>query len=264
MSLPLFLQLHSLRREMAADPEGTLRQVPSLGIDGVEMILDYGWNAERWGVLLAETGLTVVAAHVSLEALESDLAQRFAFYRRLGVRRLVVTALPRAPQTAERYHDGARRLNAAGRRLAEEGFTLAYHNHDFEFQWTEGPGGRCGLDVLLAETDPAVVGFEFDTFWLENAGHGAADFIRCCAARTRLIHARDRCADNRREVPVGQGNVDLRALLPMCVAQVWPVVLEYEGAGAVEGVRQGASYLRSLLNQGGGSATHEESERLAG
>ena len=247
MILPLSLQLHSLRREMAADPAGTLRLVPSWGFDGVEMISDYGWSAAQWSALLAEAGLSVVAAHGSLEGLEGDRAARLAFYRALGVQRLVVTALPRAPQTAERYHEGASRLNAIGGLLAAEGFSLAYHNHDFEFQWQDPAGGPCGLDILLGETDPAVVGFEFDTFWLQNAGHDAPDFIQKHASRVRLIHAKDRRGGDGQEVPAGEGDVDFCRLLPMCAAQGWPVVLEYEGTDAINGVRRGASHLRSLV-----------------
>ena len=260
MNLPgLFLQLHSLRREMASDAEGVLRQVPSWGFAGVEMISDYGWSAGRWRALLAETGLSVVAAHGGLEAVEGDCAERLAFYRALGVEKLVVTALPRAPQTAGRYHDGAARLNAVGRRLRSEGFSLVYHHHDFEFQWREGAGGRCGFDILLGETDPVVVGFEFDTHWLESAGHEAADFIGQHADRTRLIHAKDRRKEDGRDVPAGQGSVNFREILARCAAQGWPVVLEYEGVEAVEGVRAGARHLRSLMDGTEGNVIHGES-----
>ena len=229
------------------DAEATLRSVPSLGFDGVELVGDFGWSVEKWRALLVETGLSVVAGHTSLEALEGDLTTLLGFHRALGASRLVVTALPRAPQTAERYHEGAQRLNAAGERLAKEGFMLAYHHHDFEFQWTSGPEGPCGLDVLLAETDSTLVGFEFDTFWLETAGHRTVDFIRRHAARTRLIHAKDWRAGGGKDVPVGAGSIDFGALLPMCAAGDWPLILEYEGVDAVESVRQGASHLRSLM-----------------
>ncbi len=243
----LALQLHSLRREAAIDAEGTVRQVSSLGFDGVEIVRDYGWTAAQWQRVLAETGLTVVAAHVPLETLEDDLAAVLTFYRALGTRRLVVTALPRAPQTAYRYHDGARRLNVVGRRLAEAGFILAYHNHDFEFQWIEDAlAARTGLEVLLDETDPACVGFEFDAYWLEFAGRNAVDFIERYAERLRLVHAKDLRKRDRREVPVGQGDVDFRALLPLCAARDCPVVLEYEGPDAIAGAREGAAFLRAI------------------
>lgn len=241
----LHLQLHSLRRETVADAEGTVRQVRGLGFDGVEIVHTYGWTAERWQIVLAESGLRVVAAHVSLEALEGDLAC-LDFYRALGIRQLVVTAIPRATQSAERYHDGARRLNVIARRLATEGFSLTYHNHEFEFRWSEVPGGRNGLEILLDETDPALVGFEFDTFWLAHAGQDPVEFIRRHAARTRLIHAKDFRRVDRKDVPAGQGDVDFRTLLSLCEDHGWPVVLEYEGEDASASVREGARHLRAL------------------
>ena len=243
----LYLQLYSLRHETAVDAEGTLRRVPGLGFDGVELVGTYGWPADRWRVLLAETRLSVIAAHVGLEVLEKDLGSQLEFYRALGTRCLVVTALPRAPQTPARYHDGARRLNAVGRHLADAGFSLAYHNHSYEFESLGRAAPACGLDLLLAETDPALVRFEFDTFWLESAGHDAVAFIRRHANRIALIHAKDLRKRDREDVPAGQGDVDFRTLVPLCSANDWPVILEYERGNAIEAVRQGGLYLRSLL-----------------
>ncbi len=243
----LYLQLHSLRHETAADAEGTFLQVPGLGFDGVELVGTYGWSIDEWRALLAETGLEVVAAHVGLETLENDLAAPLAFYRALGTRRLVVTALPRAPQSLARYHDGARRLNAVGKRLSDEGFALVYHNHSYEFELPEKGVAVCGMDLLLAETDPTLVRFEFDTFWLESVGRDAVGFIREHAGRVALIHAKDLRKRDREDVPAGQGDVNFRALLPLCSANGWPVILEYERSNAIEAVRQGAQYLRGLL-----------------
>ena len=243
----LYLQLHSLRHETASDAGGTLRRVPGLGFDGVELVGTYGWSADHWRALLAETALSVIAAHVGLEALESDLLSLVEFYRALGTRRLVVTALPRAPQTRGRYHEGARRLNAVGRTLAAEGFSLVYHNHSYEFDPFDDPAATCGMDILLAETDPALVRFEFDTFWLESVGEDAVAYIRRHAHRVAQIHAKDLRKRDREDVPAGQGDVDFRSLVPLCTANDWPVILEYERGNALESVRQGATYLRTLL-----------------
>ena len=197
--------------------------------------------------MLAETALTVVAAHVGLESLEKDLPSLVEFYRALGTRRLVVTALPRAPQTPGRYHDGARRLNAVARTLATEGFSLVYHNHSYEFDSLDKTAASCGMDILLADTDPTLVRFEFDTFWLETVGRDAVAFIRRHASRVAQIHAKDLRKRDREDVPAGQGDVDFRTLVPLCSANDWPVILEYERGNALESVRQGAAYLRGLL-----------------
>ena len=244
---PLFLQLYSLRRETSADAEGTLRLVRSLGYDGVELAGDYGWSADRWRELLDETRLAAVAAHAGLESLETALATRLDFCRALGISRLMVPALNKEFHTVAGYRDAARRLNAVGRTLQQEGFSLGYHNHAFEFDALEPAGSPCGMDILLAETDAALVGFEFDTFWLEWAGRDAVEFIRRHESRVCLIHAKDLRKHDRQDVPAGQGDVDFHTLLPLCNANEWPVVLEYENDDAIEGVRQGAAFLRPLL-----------------
>ncbi len=252
-SSDLYLQLYSLRHEAADDPEKVVRMVPQLGFNGVELAGDYGWTAERWRSLLDQTGLRVVSSHQGLEALENNLAKRVAFHRALGTSRLVVPGLgPREQQSADGFHAAARRLNVLGHTLHGEGFSLAYHHHDFEFAVLPAVDSTrppiCGMDILLAEMDPAAVHFEVDTFWLEHAGRNTTEFIRRHAERVCLIHAKDLRKRDRKDVPAGQGDVDFRSILPLCSANDWPVILEYEGHDAVEAVRQGAAYLRGLLH----------------
>ena len=246
MKSSLYLQLWSLRHATSTDPEGALRQVKSLGYDGVELAGEYGWTADKWRSVLDATGLKAISAHVGLDALESDLATKIAFHRALGIDRLVVPSLHKELQSPDGYREAARRLNVLGSKLKAEGFRLGYHNHDFEFAKLAGTN-EGGMDILLAGTDPALVHFECDAFWLEFAGRDAVEFIRQHGKRVFLVHAKDLRKRDRQDVPAGQGDVDFRTLIPLCTANDWPVVVEYEGADAVESVRQGAAYLRPLL-----------------
>ena len=242
----LYLQLWSLRHSTSADAAGALRQVRQLGYDGVELAGDYGWDADRWRALLDETGLQVLAAHVGLDSLEKDLAAKLTFHRQLGAKGIVVPSLNRELQTPDGYREAARRLNALGEKMRAEGFRLGYHNHDFEFARLPGTS-EVGIDILLANTDPSLVGFEFDAFWIEFAGRAAVEFIRENRRRVLFVHAKDLRKCDRQDVPVGQGDVDFRTLVPLCTANGWPVVVEYEGANATASVREGAAYLRPLL-----------------
>ncbi len=248
MAMPrLFLQMYSLRHEIAADPEGTIRRVAGLGFDGVELAGDYGWPASRWQTVLGEAELMVVSAHSGLEALEADLPTRIKFARAIGTNTLIVPALSKSLQTTAGYHEAACRLNTLGQRLANEGFTLGYHNHAFEFDRLERSNPLCGMDILLMDTDPGLVHFEFDTFWLEYSGHNAVDFIRQHAARVFFVHAKDLRKRDREDVPAGVGDVDFPTLMSLSSANGWQVILEYENDHAVEAVRRGAAYLRPLL-----------------
>ncbi len=240
----LYLQLYSLRHETAVDAAAVLRQAPALGFDGIELASDFAWPAERWRSLLDETGLELLSAMAGLSALENSWAERVEFYRALGCSRLIVPGLTRDLMNPAGYREAARRLNTLGAELQRHGFTLGYHNHAWELD--RSSNGARGIDTLLGETDPAVVRFEFDAHWLEFGGESAVEFIRRHASRVMAIHARDFSKRDRCETPAGHGDVDFPALIPLCAANDWPVILEYEAGNALEAVRCGATYLRGL------------------
>src|SRR5438093_5962560 len=112
MKSSLSLQLYSLRREMTVDPESTLRRVPSLGYDGVELAGTYGWSAEKWKRLLEETGLKVVGAHAGLQSVETEWASEIEFQRFIGNNRLIVSSLPSEVRTPQGFRLAAQQLNA--------------------------------------------------------------------------------------------------------------------------------------------------------
>jgi hypothetical protein len=69
------------------------------------------------------------------------------------------------PQQRTIDHFGllARKLNLIGRQVTTAGLGFAYHNHDFEFK---DHNGRTGYDIILNETDPALVKLQMDLYWL--------------------------------------------------------------------------------------------------
>jgi sugar phosphate isomerase/epimerase len=239
----LALQLYSLRQETAANAEAVVRSVPSLGFDSVETAGNYGWSADQWKEILAETKLHVVGAHVGLETLEKEWDAQTKFQRAIGNQRLVVPSLPRHLQTVEGFSEATRRLDALGDRAKSEGFALLYHNHAYEF--TPLKDGRCGMDILLAETDPQLLSLEVDTYWVERGGRNSREFIQQNVLRIGLLHAKEYCRDGR-DVPAGQGDVDWKVIVPLLRSRGCPVIVEYEAGNAVDAVAASARYLREL------------------
>lgn len=242
----LSLQLYSLRRETAQDAEATLRQVADAGYDGVELAGDYGWDAEKWQRILADTGLAVVGAHVGLEKLEAEFSTHADFLKNIGGTRLIVPSLPGDLQTsADTYGEAARRIDTLARQARDAGLAFFYHNHAFEF--VELEGGGCGMDILLQRTDTDLVRFEFDTYWLERGGRDSRQYIDDHAGRTGMIHAKELRKSDGADVPAGQGDIDFPPILAMAKKYDWPVVVEFEGEDALDSVRQSATHLRGLL-----------------
>ncbi|HTS18307.1 MAG TPA: sugar phosphate isomerase/epimerase [Verrucomicrobiae bacterium] len=243
MPISLALQLHSLRHEAAADPEGVIRRVPSMGFDSVEIAQTYGWSAGQWKAMVTELKLRVVGAHVPLEQLESEWERQIEFQRGIGNSRLVVPALPRDLQTVAGYPEAAARLTVLGLRAISEGFALFYHNHACEF--APLGGGRCGMDVLLGETQPNVLSLEVDTYWVERGGVSSREFIMRNANRVGMLHAKEFCRDGR-DVPAGQGDVDWKSIIPLARSRGWPIVVEYEAENPFPAVEASARYLSTL------------------
>jgi len=239
----LALQLHSLRHEAAVNAEDVVRSVPSLGFDAIETAEAYGWSADQWKNILTETKLRILGAHVGLETLEKEWDSQINFQRAIGNERLVVTALPRNLQTPEGYSEAAGRLNSLGDRAKSAGFALLYHNHAYEF--LPFADGSCGKDILLAETDPQLVSFEVDTYWVERGGRDSREFIEQNISRIGLLHAKEFRRDGR-DVPAGEGDVDWKVIVPLLRSRGCPIIVEYEADNPVEAVAASARYLRKL------------------
>jgi sugar phosphate isomerase/epimerase len=244
MKNSLALQLYSLRREFAADAEGTLRRVPSLGFDGVELAGLYDWSADKWQRLLAETGLKVVGAHDGLAALETEWAAKTQFQRALGNSRLIVSYLPNEMRSPAGYRDAARRMNTLGQRAKAEQFQLLYHNHAFEFE--KLGDGTYGIDILLRETDPQFVRFQVDTYWVEKGGRNSRRHIERHAAHIGSIHAKELRKKDGADVAAGKGDIDFKFIVPLARQKGWPIVVEFEGEDAVAAVAESAKHLSQL------------------
>lgn len=245
MPYPLGLQLYSLRREFDKDAEAAFRRVPTLGFKAIETAGTYKFPLSQWQALLQETGLIVLGAHIGLDALEKDLTGEIAFQKGLNNRRIIMPWLAESSRTKKGYASVALQLNQLGKELQSHDMELLYHNHDFEFtRFTEG---GCGFDVLLNETDPKLVHFEVDTYWVERGGLNSRDFITANASRIGMIHAKELRTKDLADVPAGQGNIDFVAITSLAKKKHWPVIVEFEGENAPDAVAASARYLSSLL-----------------
>ena len=186
----IYAQIYSIIRQ---DREGVLKAlktISQIGYDGVELI---GNNTGDLSITdfkkyLADLKLTVSSVH-SLNC-EKD----YEFARELGAR-YAVTALPGHPGTREEVLAAAETLNEIGRSMARFDLKCVYHNHANEFIKI---GNSRVYDILIENTDPSFVGFEFDIGWGQLAGADCPSYILKYAGRFPLLHVKecDRIAKN--------------------------------------------------------------------
>ena len=130
------------------------------------------------------------------------------------------------------FRRAAAAMNRIGAAVRDAGMTLYYHNHAFEFDVVEG---ERGWDILIGETDPALVTFEIDVYWAQYAGQDPAALIQAHAGRYPLIHLKDMIGegDARTWAEVGQGLLDFSPIFAASEAQGarWYIVEQDRCAG---------------------------------
>ena len=235
------VQLYTVRDAFAADPLGTLQMVRVLGYDQVEMIGLAGRKPAEIKGWLDDLGLAAKSGHIGdwynrAEASLDELAAIGASY----------AVMPWMPVEERADWKGfAGKLNHWGELARARGLKLAYHNHDFEFHPADG-GGEF-YDVLLAQTDPALVFFELDIYWAAHGGHDPAAMIRAHGPRIRMLHLKDKRPDGGM-APVGSGTLDFRGILQTAAAaKVDYVFVEHDDAkNPFDSISKSIRYLRQL------------------
>ena len=204
------IQLYTLRGSMAEDAIATLTAVAAMGYGAVEFAGLHGHSAAALREHLDDLGIDAPAGHVNPHDLKADPGPLIEEAVTLGHRYLVVAWLDEEfRQTADDYRQWADVLNRAGEAARAAGVRMAYHNHEFEF---EALDGEIPQRILLAETDPDLVDFELDFYWVRRAGLNIEDVLAWAPERFRLAHIKD-MDENGEITDVGTGTIDFATLL---------------------------------------------------
>ena len=176
----------------------------------------------NWHALVKESGLEVVGLHLDLGTLEKDIPACAAEAKAFGTKYIVITGMYCFDYGSEAaVKELAQRLNKAGKALKGQGIELLYHNHNCELRRTES--GKRAYEILLEETDPEYVNFEFDSYWFAEGGADPLDWMQKLGNRMKLWHINDRGSRVRGasttpilksdSMELGTGNMPLDALL---------------------------------------------------
>ena len=189
----------------------TLKKMKDAGYDGIElcgfMLHPMGFGLRmltkavgmpvgkgghlNWHALVNDAGLKVVSLHTDLGSLERDSSAVAAEAKSYGTDKVVITGMYRFDYGSEdAMRDLANRLNKAGEALAADDLHLLYHNHNCELLRVNGT--QTAYDLLLAETDPDFVNFEFDSYWFTEGGADALAMMQKLGSRMKLWHINDR------------------------------------------------------------------------
>ncbi|WP_018984171.1 sugar phosphate isomerase/epimerase family protein [Salinimonas chungwhensis] len=184
------LQLYTLREWMTVSVPGTLKLVAGVGYKEVEFAGYFGHSAKTISTLLKEEGISAPSAHMPLTDFQKSVNQVIDTAKQLGHKYVVIPYLTpeqRGP-SIDVYKQLAENMQRWGEACRKENITLAYHNHDFEFNKTDG---EIPFDVLLNNTDANNVSFELDLYWVVKARHDPLTLFKQHPGRFKLFHVKD-------------------------------------------------------------------------
>ena len=189
MSLPVAVQVYSVRDDAKADLRATLEKIKDMGYDGVEFAGLYGNSPADIKAMLDEIGLTAVSAHVPFADLRRDAKGVIADYVTLGCKWIAVPYLDKEDRPGSGDFDKTiADIEAIGKEAKAQGIQLLYHNHDFEFVKV---GEEYALDILYSSISADYLQTELDTCWVKVGGEDPAQYIMKYANRSPLVHLKD-------------------------------------------------------------------------
>jgi sugar phosphate isomerase/epimerase len=220
------LQLFTVRAPMRQDVEGTLKRIGAIGYEEVETygfdpdaLRYYGLPAKDFAQRLEDNNITTPSGHydlnryvsASLDDLKRYVGRCVEGAHMLGQTYITWPLLDPDSRTIEKFKTAAERLNIAGEQARQAGLQVAYHNHDFEF--VEQNGQR-GYDIILKETDPALVKLQMDLYWMARASQTPHDWFTRAPGRFAMWHVKDMHPVSRDYTELGNGTIDFTKIWP--------------------------------------------------
>jgi sugar phosphate isomerase/epimerase len=196
MAVKIGIQLYSVRDSLSADPGGTLEALADLGFTRFEGAnhqaledsgIGFGISAEFLRDLMSKRGLSVVGCHIN-PLDENRLPAVLDFHQHLGNPRIGCDIEFYPYNDRDYVKRRAELFNRVGQLCADRGMEFYYHNHFEEFQEF---GDTTVYQLLMDNTDPALVRFEMDTYWAYRGGADPIEWFREYPDRFILIHQKD-------------------------------------------------------------------------
>jgi sugar phosphate isomerase/epimerase len=170
-------------------PESLARWAPLAAQMGISRNAYFGLTAQEVRARLDDYGLSSPSAHADLLTVRARPDELAEAAHTLGHHYIIIpSARSERLDSLADYQRLAEELNAIGARMKALGLRFGYHNHGYETALLDD---RVPYEVLLEETDPALVTMELDIFWLIAGGGDPLAFLAAYPGRFELIHLKD-------------------------------------------------------------------------
>jgi sugar phosphate isomerase/epimerase len=238
-------------RDVMTDPksyEAALEKVAAIGYKEVEPAGGYaGMEPKEYRALLDRLGLSMPSTHSG--ATEGpDLEKQLEGFQIMGIKYTGISAasgrggagrgagvpggagsggpgrgpggFQSAPQTSDAVKRTADQLNQHGEIAKKFGMKILVHNHTTEFAPLADNPQMHPYDIILANTDPALVVMQMDIGWAVQAGQDPIAMFKKNPGRYELWHVKDMS-----DIKLMPPNADEGTRMQMGVRAIAPVGL---------------------------------------
>ena len=249
----LAVQLYTIRDAISRDLKGSLKRLADIGFKTVETAF---WpkdvSVKMAAAALKEYGLKVSSCHIDIPT-KDNITSLVNTAKAYNCKNIIWHGWPED----KRYSslEGTRELvkiyKESNKLAKDNGLHFGLHNHWWEYR--NHVGGKLVYEILNEELDEDIF-FETDIYWVKVAGQDPATILKKLKNRIRLIHMKDGPAvfseklisDNPDPMtPVGQGTLDIPAIVNACSDNVqWMVIeLDKSAIDIFDALKQSVDYL---------------------
>jgi sugar phosphate isomerase/epimerase len=250
------VELYSFRNQFPKDVSGTFEKISKMGIRYLEGGSTYNMSMEDYKAMMKKYNLETVSIAADFGDLEKNPQKVVDNAKAFGVKYVVCFWIPHNGNdfTIDDANKAITVFNTAGKLLADNGISLCYHAHGYEFR---PYNNETLFDHLTKNLNPAYANYEMDVFWIKHPGQDPLALLKKYPTRFKLMHLKDRKpgtvgnqngqADVESNVVLGEGDVGIADLIKEArKLKIRYLFIEDESSRSMEQVPESLKFIKSV------------------
>ena len=251
------VQTFTIRKAQKKDIEKSYLPLVKMGISCLEVArIDFNEkNADEIWAIMGNHNIRPASIQVKPKYVFGDPESVIRFCKTTECKNVVISQLPFSCVlgSEEKFYTFISLLDRMYDVYAEQGITLAYHHHNWEY--IKLSNGKTRMEELLTKTKK--IKFVHDTYWTARCGIDPAKQIREFGDRLLGIHLRDLTFSKKlidvvpHDTWVGGGVIDFRSVLSAAKKVGCEYfVIEQNSKDPYSDIEKSYNYLLSLNTEG--------------
>lgn len=256
------LALYTLKDVLPKNPKEVLTEVASYGYKKIESYehdklgIFWGMKNTEFKKLMDDLGMQIVSSHCDTN---KDFERKAAEAGEIGMKYLIFPyegtpfgkneeAYKTMPKTIDEFKRMADSFNKKGEVCKKNNLRFAYHNHDYTFSTLDN---QFPEEILIQNTDPSLVDFEMDMYWVVTAGQDPISWLNKYPNRFKLCHIKDRkktAASTERSAftELGTGSIDYKHILKEAAKKGMEHFFVEQDGTTLAAAKANADYMKTL------------------